>query len=167
MTSINCRVWPSWQHKRDPCGPRGTHSLTCQEYRVQRLYGLGGEENKFWSCRNGISIVSLVATYFTHSSILTHQQETKVWRYMASWSNGCFEVLWIRPLQTPRHKVPLGTYKMWVLSDWILFFWQKAPRSNLADNYNYSWWRGGGLLSSRCRPPTGYYATAVLSSRCY
>jgi hypothetical protein len=28
MTSISC-VRPSWQHKCDPCGPRGTLSLTC------------------------------------------------------------------------------------------------------------------------------------------
>jgi hypothetical protein len=32
MTSINCRVRPLWQHKRDPCGPRGTLSLTCLCY---------------------------------------------------------------------------------------------------------------------------------------
>jgi hypothetical protein len=32
MTSINCHVRPSWQHKRDPCGPRGTLSLTCLLY---------------------------------------------------------------------------------------------------------------------------------------
>jgi len=29
MTSVSCRVWPSWQHKCDPYGPRETLSLTC------------------------------------------------------------------------------------------------------------------------------------------
>jgi len=31
MTSVSCRMWPSWQHKCDPCGPRGTLSLTRYE----------------------------------------------------------------------------------------------------------------------------------------
>jgi len=39
---------------------------------------------------NGISTASLVATHFTQSTILTHHQETKNWRYTASWSNGFF-----------------------------------------------------------------------------
>jgi len=34
MTSVSCRVWPSWQHKCDPYGPRGTLSLTCLLYMV-------------------------------------------------------------------------------------------------------------------------------------
>ena len=34
MTSVSCRVWPSWQHKCDPYGPRGTLSLTCLAIRV-------------------------------------------------------------------------------------------------------------------------------------
>jgi len=29
MTSVSCHVWPLWQHKCDPYGPRGTLSLTC------------------------------------------------------------------------------------------------------------------------------------------
>jgi len=29
MTLVSCRVWPSWQHKCDPYGPRETLSLTC------------------------------------------------------------------------------------------------------------------------------------------
>ena len=39
MTSVSCRVWPSWQHKCDPYGPRGTLSLTCLYYSVS-LSGL-------------------------------------------------------------------------------------------------------------------------------
>ena len=35
MTSVSCRVWPSWQHKCDPCGPRGTLSLTCLFYETK------------------------------------------------------------------------------------------------------------------------------------
>jgi len=35
MTSVSYRVWPSWQHKCDPCGPRGTLSLTCLLYGIQ------------------------------------------------------------------------------------------------------------------------------------
>ena len=34
MTSVSCRVWPSWQHKCDPYGPRGTLSLTCLLYNI-------------------------------------------------------------------------------------------------------------------------------------
>jgi len=40
MTSVSCRVWPSWQHKCDPYGPRGTLSLTCLCYTVSHLVEL-------------------------------------------------------------------------------------------------------------------------------
>jgi len=35
MTSVSCRVWPSWQHKCDPYGPRGTLSWTCLLYAMR------------------------------------------------------------------------------------------------------------------------------------
>jgi hypothetical protein len=80
MTSINCRVRPSWQHKRDPCGPRGD-----PQFDMPALHYLGS--SLIWCKASTVLVVYgsdcqvLLQTIFTST---TKRNEAKRFKLLAS-----------------------------------------------------------------------------------